>query len=343
MVTSEQKTLGKIESPDFYWQYRLDRLALKKAGDVSFKATNYPEAVTSKELYDAYYLDLTLQGKLDGFDWVTEKTISDAEWLAIYKSMCQWTAKTSKDNKPSTASLPTNDFDLLKQFYPQLNFRDLDTPFAVEEVGNNFPYKNLKDLLSAAGSGNLNIPNLSSVSSLEAAEIRKEVTVLKDKTMKRVDEIYESALSFAKSPFPDEQSRKHYQSLKAELATFPQTPEQWASYRSTIEKQVDEMATLAAKLDEPEHHDHHEGESALSPAQEFESKYGKNLNDLQEMMSKYKQNPEGFFESSILEKYGKTGLEILTKSQEFSSKLTVLNDSDKVQAESDFKKFLSNA
>ena len=60
-------------------------------------------------------------------------------------------------------------------------------------------------------------------------------------------------------------------------------------------------------------------------------------------MSKYKQNPEAFFESSVLEKYGKTGLDILTKSQEFSAKLSVLSEADKNSAEASFKDFLKSA
>ena len=168
MVAVEENVLSSIDAPDFYWQYRLERLAMKKSGDITFKASSYPDAHTSKALYEAYYLDLTLQGKLDGFDWVGEKSISDEEWLAIYKSICQWTSKTVQAKKPSSSNLPSNDFDLLKQFYPQLNYRDLETLFTVEEVGEKFPYKNLKELFSAAASGKLDLPKYSSVTSLES-------------------------------------------------------------------------------------------------------------------------------------------------------------------------------
>ena len=345
MVATEEKTLTAINAPDFYWQYRLERLAQQKAGDLVFKATSYPEAKTAKELYDEYYLDLTLQGKLQGFDWVGEKALSDSEWLAIYKSICSWSSTTIKANKPSTSNLASNEFDLLKQFYPQLNYRELETPFTVEEVGASFPYKNAKELFSAAASGNLKIAT-NGVTAIDASEIRKEVAALKEKTLKKVDAIYEQSLVFAKNSLPDEESRQHYKSLRAELATFPQTSSEWSTYRASVEKTVDEMSLLAAKLDEEEHHDHHadeHAEPALSPAEEFQRKYGKNLDDMQEMMSKYKQNPEAFFESSVLEKYGKTGLDILTKSQEFSAKLSVLSEADKNSAEVSFKDFLKSA
>ena len=38
----------------------------------------------------------------------------------------------------STDNLPVSDFDLLKQFYPTLDMRDLDTAFVAAEVGDNF-------------------------------------------------------------------------------------------------------------------------------------------------------------------------------------------------------------
>ena len=118
----EDKQIVNMESPDFYWQYRLDRLASKKGGDLTYSAANYPDvpAGSFQDLYDAYYLDLTLQGKLEGFDWEQEKKISDSEWQSIYKSICKWTSTTAKANKPDVSNLPTNDFDLLKQFYPQV-------------------------------------------------------------------------------------------------------------------------------------------------------------------------------------------------------------------------------
>jgi hypothetical protein len=347
MVKTEAKTIAAVESPDFYWQYRLDRLAGKKGGDLSFSAKNYPEAATIKDLYDAYYLDLTLQGKMDGFDWLAEKEISDSEWLTIYKNICQWSAKTVKENKPDNSNLPESDFDLLKQFYPQLNYRDLETPFVVEEVGANFPYASMKDLLNAAVAGKLNVPgySASSVTSLEATEVRKDLAALKESAMKKIDKIYEEALSFAKNPFPDAEAKTHYQNLRKKLADFPQSPAAWNTFRANMEKEVDEMARLASKkVDEHHHHhddDHHE--EKLSPAQEFEAKYGRNLDEMQERFAKFKSDPEGFLESSILEKYGKNGLDVWKKSQEFSAKMAVLSESDKVAAEAAFADFLKQA
>ena len=89
-TVEEEKTITSITAPDFYWQYRLGRLVEKKGSDLGFEASNYPDVSGDKDMYDAYYLDLTLQGKMDGFDWREEKNINDAEWQQIYKSMCAW-------------------------------------------------------------------------------------------------------------------------------------------------------------------------------------------------------------------------------------------------------------
>jgi len=343
-VATEEKSISSIESPDFYWQYRLDRLASKKGGDLPFKKSNYPDVDSSKDLYNAYYLDLTLQGKLNGFDWVSEKTISDSEWLAIYKTICQWSSATVKANKPSTGSLPTNDFDLLKQFYPQLNYRDLETPFVVEEVGSNFPYKNMKDLLSAAVSGSLNIPGHSSVSSLDTSGIKKDIAGLKQKSLANIEAVYSDAIAYAKNAFPDDTSKAHYQSLRTKLAGFPQSKSEWEAYRLNVEKEIDEMARLASKPEDDHHHGHDEHhEDTLSVAQEFQAKYGKSLEEMQERMNKFKQDPEGFLESSVVEKFGKNGLDIWKKSQEFSAKLSVMSEADIAATESTFATFLKQA
>jgi hypothetical protein len=344
-VTTAEKQIVAIDAPDFYWQYRLDRLVSKKGGDLAFSASSYPELTDAKSLYDAYYLDLTLQGKMEGFDWVAEKEIGDSEWLAIYKNICDWSSKAVKENKPDTSNLPASDFDLLKQFYPQLNFRELEAPFAVEEVGNNFPYRTMKDMLTAAMKGTLSVPgyDAKSITSLEASDVRKELAALKEKTMKNLDVVYEDVKAFAANPFPDDESRKHYKDLSAKLAGFPQTPADWNTYRAKMEKDVDEMARLASKPEDPHHHHGEDDKDHVSPAQEFEQKYGRNLEEMQERMNKYKSDPEGFLEASILEKFGKNGLDIWKKSQDFSANMSVMSESDKAAAEKAFADFLKKA
>ena len=79
-VTDAPTQIKEITCPDFYWEFRLDRLVSKKGGELEFAATSYPEANNAKDLYDAYYLDLTLNGKLANFDWMGEKEVSDSEW-----------------------------------------------------------------------------------------------------------------------------------------------------------------------------------------------------------------------------------------------------------------------
>jgi hypothetical protein len=161
VAPEEVKAMKIYDSPDFYWKYRVERLAGRKGSELALAESNYPEAVTHREIYDAYYLDLTLQGKMDGFDWVGEKEINDNEWISIYKNICQWSAKTVNENKPDAKNLPSSDFDLLKQFYPQLNYRELETSFSVEEVGEKFPYRNMKEMMSAAVDGSLDLPGYS--------------------------------------------------------------------------------------------------------------------------------------------------------------------------------------
>jgi len=331
-----ETTIKEIPAPDFYWQYRLARLVEKKGTDLAYDATNYPELKNDKDLYDAYYLDLTLQGKMDGFDWRAEKEINDNEWKKIYKQMCTWTQKVTK--KGDTSNLPSNDFDLLKQFYPQLSFRDLDSPFVSDEVGENFPYANMKEMISAAAAGSLSVPGVSNTgaTSIVASEVRAELAALREKSMKAIDDVYADAMKYAQNPFPDDEARAHYTSLKSKLANFPQGEAGWKTFRSNMEKEVDEMARLASKSFDP----HHGG---VSPTVEFQSKYGKNLDDMQERMAKYKANPQGFLESSILEKFGKSGLDVWKKSQEFSSKMEAMSAADKEATEKSFSDFLGSA
>ena len=61
-VAAAEKTMQVLESPDFYWEYRLERLASKFGSEVKYSPSNYPDVEGFKDLYDAYYLDLTLQG-----------------------------------------------------------------------------------------------------------------------------------------------------------------------------------------------------------------------------------------------------------------------------------------
>lgn len=51
---------------EYHRKYRLDRLAIKKSGELVLEVGNYPEAKTFREIFDAYYLDLTLQGLMEG-------------------------------------------------------------------------------------------------------------------------------------------------------------------------------------------------------------------------------------------------------------------------------------
>jgi hypothetical protein len=347
-TTAPAKVFTTVQAPDFYWQYRLDRLIGKKGADLGFKASEYPEAVGSEEQYEAYYLDLTLKGKMGGFDWMAEKEISDAEWLTIYKSIVKWSAETTKKNKPSAATIPASDFDLLKAIYPQVDYRELTMAFSNEEVGASFPYANMKEMIDAAMAGSLAVPGVAkgSVTSIEASEARKKLAALKEKTMTKIDGVYEKCLTFAKNSFPDAEAKSHYQALRTTLGEFPSSKSGWDTYRSSMEKEVDEMATLASRKEEEHHHGEEEEEGhspKMSVAEEFQQKYGRNLEEMAEKMSAFKQDPEGFLENSIIQKYGKAGLDIWKKSQEFSQSMSVMSEADKAAAESSFSTFLKSA
>ena len=64
---------------------------------------------------------------------------------------------------------------------------------------------------------------------------------------------------------------------------------------------------------------------------------------MQERMAKYKADPQGFLENSILEKFGKSGLDVWKKSQEFSSNLEAMSEADKNAVEKSFSDFLGKA
>ena len=196
----------------------------------------------------------------------------------------------------------------------------------------------MKEMLSAAAAGSLSVPGVSNTgaTSIEASEVRAQLAALREKSMKAIDDIYADAMKYAQNPFPDDEARAHYTSLKSKLANFPQGEAGWKTFRSNMEKDVDEMARLASKSFDP----HHGG---VSPTEEFQSKYGKNLDEMQERMAKYKADPQGFLENSILEKFGKSGLDVWKKSQEFSSKMEAMSAADKEATEKSFSDFLGSA
>ena len=103
------------------------------------------------------------------------------------------------------------------------------------------------------------------------------------------------------------------------------------------------MARLASKPDDHHHHHGDGDDNHVSPAQEFQQKYGRNLDEMQERMNAFKADPEGFMEKSIIEKYGKAGLDVWKKSQEFSNNMSVMSEADKKAAEKAFSDFLNKA
>ena len=208
----------------------------------------------------------------------------------------------------------------------------------------NFKYPNLKSLYSAAVNDELEVPD-DSLNTIEATEVRAKLKVLKEKSFKRIDEVYETVLKYAKLPFIDETARKHYQGVRATLAAFPQTIEETKQLRANLEKEIDEMARLGSR--KVDHHAHHAAEGEpddhASPEQEFESKYGLNLSELRETFSQFKSNQQFFLDNSIFQNFGKTGLETWKKSQEFSAQYEKLSISERTAAEDEFREYLKSA
>jgi di/tripeptidase len=131
---------------------------------------------------------------------------------------------------------------------------------------------------------------------------------------------------------------------QAKLADFPQGAAGWATFRAKMEVEVDEMAKLASKPADVHHghgHDEEHGAAKLSPAEEFEAKYGRSLDAMTERMAKYKSDPKGFLESSILDEFGQKGLDVWKKSESFSA--ASMSEADKATAEQAFASFLNSA
>jgi hypothetical protein len=64
---------------------------------------------------------------------------------------------------------------------------------------------------------------------------------------------------------------------------------------------------------------------------------------MQERMTRYKADPEGFLQASIFAKYGQDGVNVWKKSQEFSAQMSVMTDADKAATEASFTSFLNQA
>jgi hypothetical protein len=339
MSTEEKtKSLDSVDAPDFYWKFRLERLASKKGGDIIYSEASYPGVSGYKDLYDCYYLDLTVEGKLEGFDWEAEKLINDSEWLSVYKSIAQWSSKAAKELKPDLASLPNSDFDLLKQFYPSLNLKELESTFSPVEVGANFPYKNMKEMLAAANDGKLSVPGYSAASvSLDTTDAKKKVAALKESTMAKMEAVFQKSMAFATADFPDEESRTHYKALSATLGAMPQTPAEWTIYNAKKDAKIKSFIVLNKPADE--HHGHEE-EAA---DKEMPTMNGSTFDEMREQFAEYKADPVAFLEAGIIEQHGKEGLDVWKKSQEFSEKLATMSEADRTAVETQFSDFLNKA
>jgi hypothetical protein len=358
-VTSTQDSLKEVEVPDFYWKFQLDRLAAKLGKEIPFKAENYNNAKGYKDLYQAYYFDLTISGNTKGYNPFVEREISESDWDTIFTQSADYIEELSSKNRGNLKALPENDFDFLQQFYT-INLNELESSFGKDEFGEQeFPYKNMKELYNAAMKGTLSIPGVTKPEfssskpetlTLDASDIIQSLDTLEGQALKDLDAAHERVLTFAKNPIPDDHAKQHYQKIRETLAKFPQSAAEMTKYRENFEKEVEEMARFAAREDE--HHDaHHEEEGEeegadhhhtpkMSVTEEFFQKYGYRLEELQDRYNQFKADPVNYLEKSIAAKFGTKGLEIWKKSQEFSTEYDVLSDAEKQSVEKSFQQFL---
>jgi len=340
MAATETAVLKRIDSPDFYWKCRIEKLAKKTGGSYAFNADNYPDCAYGKEQFKAYYLDLALSGKLENYNVEEDTDVSDEEWQTIYNDAVAWSKKTVRENKPSAASLPTSEFDLLRQFYPSVDLREMETPFVEEEVGKDFPYRTMKDMLDAASTGKFSIPGYAPPANLEL-EVTGSLAKLDQieaEAIARLDKLQDEVMSVVLNPMPDETSKAHYRQMR-ELLKATQTD------RAVVEKEVEEMARLMNKKDDHHHHHEEEGhhEEKMSPAQEFEMKFGQNYAEFEERYALYKSNPSNFMEKLLEKKHGKTGVEVWKKSLELDQKLTVMSEAEQKALRAEYEAFLAKA
>ena len=343
----------EVEAPDFYWKFRLNRLANKMESNLKFDAINYPHISGYKDLYDTYLLDLALQDKLTDLNREEENRVNEKEWLTIYNEICQWSKETAKNYHANKPALPANDLDVLKLYFPNFQAKELEDPFDVDIVGPDFPYKNMIEMFQAAGEGTFAAPGFTpdpTDVNLSGDEARAELAALKERTMTRLDAILAESIALAKNPYPDEAARVHYQNLRKKLQNFPQTRSERETYHNNMIAEVDEMARMASKKAPPVEHDEHHGHAegahtaaVPSPAMEFEAKYGWNLDQLQQSFTKFKSDPVGYSESVIAEKLGSKGLSAWKQSQKFSEQIAMMNTDEKAAAEETMKNIINGA
>jgi hypothetical protein len=286
--------------------------------------------------------------------------------LGIYKSICQWSAKVARKAKIDPSALPENDVDLLKVFFPSLDTRELDIDLDKDAFGDDFPYKNMKELFHAASTGTLKVqPDASYLTGsnsdvkgtlsqqvVDMSEARRKLDELKRESFAALEAARDEALAWARDPFPDELARQHYREMKTQLDALPSTSAEWDTYEVDMMNRIDEMASVASRRvpegeGEHEHHgehekdDHHAVPARLTPAEEFQNKYGRNLDEVMEALAKYKADPDGFLEASVLSSCGKNGVEAWRRLQAHAASLT--NDEEVQKLEQSMNDILNSA
>lgn len=342
-TTSLQEFLAEKDGPDFYWKYRLERLKKKKGSAYAFDRANYPGKKTDQELYEVYYLDLVLRGKMEGFDVHEEQLVKEEEWKEIFNEMMDWTNTVHRDIPES--SLPDSPFELLETFFPELRkpLLELDSPLNDPDVH----YKTKKDMLEDAFRGKLTLPPGVGKEEIDITSLEQELDMIEADALQKVDALQNQMLAEIESSpiLLDPPALSFYQKAKEFLQNIPITTAEIQAERTKTLQRVDEMAAFVVRAENEEHehhHEHHEGaEQKLSVAEQFKQKYGMDLIKIRERLAKFNSD-SNYLESVAMEMDGKEGLENWKEIEKtYQENYANLSETDRVNIIQNFKSFLN--
>jgi len=342
---SLEEFLARKEGPDFFWKYRLERLKKKKADVYPFDPSNYTGKHTDKELYEIYYLDLVLKGKMEGFDIEKEQVVDEDEWRLIFRDMAAWTREV--EQSVPKESIPDSPFDLLSIFFPEMRpaFQELEAPLNDPDI----PYKTTREFVEDAFRGNFPIKGVTAED--DSAEFEKQLDTIEAESLQRVHDLRQRLLQEVESDQEqlDEQSKAFYRRAKELVNSTPITQAEWDTESEKTKRLVEEMAELAAAEDEEHHHhdEEHEGhdehhEKKLSIPEQFKQRYGRDLKKMQERLGKFSANPNNYLEVVAVEAAGKEGLDLWKEIEKsFEDNYSKLSEQERVKLQQDFKTFVN--
>ncbi len=359
-------------SPDFYWKHRIDKLEAQKGHLIPFNAARYAgvESTNYERLYNIYYVELYRNGHMEDFDIVAESEYQPEDFQAMWDYGSDWMQSVKDKSKPVTkADLPEDPFDLIKLFIPEYDLTEVQQPFSVEDVGTDFPYQNWQEMSLDAQRGQLKWPQgvqlLDPMDDLDPMDLfnenftsyrvfsqitenyRAKLAASKERALAELDEAYEKAVALAKDPLNDEEGRAHYRWVKEKLKEYPDTPEGWQLRRENMLAKAEEMAEVASKRPsvfdkfdaqfDADHHFDPEKDAIIQANQIFQTKYGRNLEEIQESYRRYEEDPVNYLDKLIAERFGAEGTAVWKQAQVFNRTVSV---EEQKKADVEFRDFL---